>query len=185
MHFGPQTMYTALPSGSNEQPKLSAAFASLCQSGTPCKRHYALAASEDPATSEPKSQSWSPNAARCSHVTDRVPNHWQSPKCSPEAATRGVPLPSPLQWVQQNTATAPARFAAGAMHYQMSPLPSRTFRRGGRMDRRLGRWRPYRVECTGSLLTSEVKRHRARLVLGWGTAWEHLRVLSALSFFTK
>ena len=43
------------------------------------------------------------------------------------------------------------------------------------------RCRPYHVECTGSLLTSEVKRHRARLVLGWGTAWEDLRVLSALS----
>ena len=41
--------------------------------------------------------------------------------------------------------------------------------------------RPYHVECTGSLLTSEVKRHRARLVLGWGIAWEDLRVLSALS----
>ena len=41
------------------------------------------------------------------------------------------------------------------------------------------RWRPYRVKCTGSLLTSEVKRRRARLVLGWGTAWEDLRVLSA------
>ena len=40
-------------------------------------------------------------------------------------------------------------------------------------------WRPYRVECTGSLPTSEVKRRRARLVLGWGTAWEDLRVLSA------
>ena len=44
------------------------------------------------------------------------------------------------------------------------------------------RRRPYRVECTGSLLTSEVKQHRARLVLGWGTAWEDLRVLSAFSF---
>ena len=43
-------------------------------------------------------------------------------------------------------------------------------------------WRPYHVECTGSLLTSEVKRHRAQLVLGWGTAWEDLRVLSAFSF---
>jgi hypothetical protein len=41
------------------------------------------------------------------------------------------------------------------------------------------RRRPYRVEYTGSLPTSEVKRHRARLVLGWGTAWEHPRVLSA------
>jgi hypothetical protein len=41
------------------------------------------------------------------------------------------------------------------------------------------RRRPYRVECTGSLPTSEVKRRRARLVLGWGTAWEHPRVLSA------
>jgi hypothetical protein len=41
------------------------------------------------------------------------------------------------------------------------------------------RRRPYRVECTGSLLTSEVKRRRARLVLGWGTAREDRRVLSA------
>ena len=41
------------------------------------------------------------------------------------------------------------------------------------------RWRPYRVEYTGSLPTSEVKRRRARLVLGWGTAREDLRVLSA------
>ena len=40
-------------------------------------------------------------------------------------------------------------------------------------------WRPYHVECTGSVLTSEVKRHRARLVLGWGTAWEDPRVLPA------
>ena len=43
------------------------------------------------------------------------------------------------------------------------------------------RWRPYRVECTGSLPTSEVKRRRARLVLGWGTAREDLRVLPAFS----
>ena len=41
------------------------------------------------------------------------------------------------------------------------------------------RWRPYRVECTGSLPTSEDKRRRARLVLGWGTAREDLRVLPA------
>ena len=44
------------------------------------------------------------------------------------------------------------------------------------------RRRPYRVEYTGSLSTSEVKRRRARLVLGWGTAWELLRVLSAFAF---
>ena len=36
------------------------------------------------------------------------------------------------------------------------------------------RWRPYRVECTGSLLTSEVKRRRARIVLGWGPPGETL-----------
>ena len=42
------------------------------------------------------------------------------------------------------------------------------------------RWRPYRAECTGSLPTSEVKRRRPRLVLGWGTAREDLRVLPAL-----
>ena len=44
------------------------------------------------------------------------------------------------------------------------------------------RRRPYRVECTGSLSTSEVKRRRAQLVLGWGTAWEAFRVLSAFCF---
>ena len=44
------------------------------------------------------------------------------------------------------------------------------------------RWRPYRVECTGSLLTSEVKWPRAWSVLGWGTAWEHPRVLPAFLF---
>ena len=43
------------------------------------------------------------------------------------------------------------------------------------------RWRPYRVECTESLPTSEVKRRRARLVLGWGTAREVLRVLTAFA----
>jgi hypothetical protein len=42
------------------------------------------------------------------------------------------------------------------------------------------RRRPYRVECTGSLLTSELKRRRARLVPGWGTARADLRVLSAI-----
>ena len=46
------------------------------------------------------------------------------------------------------------------------------------------RWRPYRVEHTGSLPTSEVKRRRARLVLGWGTAREDLRVLPAFEKFT-
>ena len=44
------------------------------------------------------------------------------------------------------------------------------------------RRRPYRVECTGSLSTSEVKQRRARLVLGWGTAWEDPWVLSAFRF---
>ena len=42
-------------------------------------------------------------------------------------------------------------------------------------------------ESTGSLPNSEVKRRRARLVLGWGTAREDLRVLlafvSSLSLF--
>ena len=44
------------------------------------------------------------------------------------------------------------------------------------------RWRPYRVECTGSLPTSEVKRRRARLVLGWETSREDLRVLPAFGW---
>ena len=57
--------------------------------------------------------------------------------------------------------------------------------KGRRIWTPFSRWRPYRVEYTGSLPTSEVKRRRARLVLGWGTAWEHLRVLSAFPFFPK
>ena len=40
-------------------------------------------------------------------------------------------------------------------------------------DRRL---RPYHVENTGSRPITEVKQRRARLVLGWVTAWEY-RVL--------
>ena len=42
------------------------------------------------------------------------------------------------------------------------------------------RRRSYRVEFTGSLLTSKVKRRRARLLLGWGAAREDLRVRSAI-----
>ena len=41
--------------------------------------------------------------------------------------------------------------------------------------------RPYSVEHTRSHLNSEVKQPKARSVLGWGTAWEVLRVLLAFS----
>ena len=43
------------------------------------------------------------------------------------------------------------------------------------------RQRPYHVENTGSRPITEVKQRRARLVLGWVTAWEH-RVQLASSF---
>ena len=46
---------------------------------------------------------------------------------------------------------------------------------------RLCRQRPYHVESTGSRPITEVKQRRARLVLGWVTAWEH-RVLLATFF---
>ena len=36
--------------------------------------------------------------------------------------------------------------------------------------------RPYFADCTGPHPNSEVKRRKARSVLGWGTAWEALRV---------
>ena len=36
------------------------------------------------------------------------------------------------------------------------------------------RLRPYHDEHTCSRLITEVKHRRARRVLGWGTAWEHL-----------
>ena len=43
--------------------------------------------------------------------------------------------------------------------------------------------RPYCVEYTRSHPNSEVKQRKARSVLGWGTAWEVLRVLLAFCFF--
>ena len=43
------------------------------------------------------------------------------------------------------------------------------------------RQRPYHVESTGSRPITEVKQRRARLVLGWVTAWEP-RVLLAYIF---
>ena len=38
--------------------------------------------------------------------------------------------------------------------------------------------RPYHVESTGSRPITEVKQRRARLVLGWVTAWESLVLLT-------
>ena len=46
------------------------------------------------------------------------------------------------------------------------------------------RQRPYFVEYTRSHPNSEVKRRKARSVLGWGTAREALRVLLAFYVFT-
>ena len=51
----------------------------------------------------------------------------------------------------------------------------------GRLDWCDTRQRPYHVESTGSRPITEVKQRRARLVLGWVTAWEP-RVLLALLF---
>ena len=47
------------------------------------------------------------------------------------------------------------------------------------------RQRPYFVECTRSHPNSEVKRRKARSVLGWGTAREALRVLLAFLIFPR
>jgi len=44
--------------------------------------------------------------------------------------------------------------------------------------------RPYHVENTSSRPITEVKQHRAQLVLGWVTAWERCVPL-AISFFGK
>ena len=48
-------------------------------------------------------------------------------------------------------------------------------------DKLNNRQRPYHVGTTGSRSITKVKLRRARLVLGWVTAWEH-RVL-LVSFF--
>ena len=43
--------------------------------------------------------------------------------------------------------------------------------------------RPYHAERTGSRPITEVKQRRARLVLGWETAWEHRVLLAFFLFF--
>jgi hypothetical protein len=45
------------------------------------------------------------------------------------------------------------------------------------------RQRPRRTECSESPVTSEAKRRKVRFALGWGTAWEVLRVLSSFTCF--
>ena len=47
----------------------------------------------------------------------------------------------------------------------------------------LSRQRPYHVENTGSRPITEVKQRRARLVLGWVTAWEHRVLLANIFLF--
>ena len=68
----------------------------------------------------------------------------------------------------------PNIFALLALCCEAATLPSRAMTHGKSI-----RWRLYRVECTGSLPTSEAKQRRARLALGWGTARQDLRVLPA------
>ena len=46
------------------------------------------------------------------------------------------------------------------------------------------RQRPYHVESTGSRPITEVKQRRARLVLGWVTAWEHQVLLATFFSFS-
>ncbi|CAF2162185.1 unnamed protein product, partial [Rotaria magnacalcarata] len=43
--------------------------------------------------------------------------------------------------------------------------------------------RPYHVEYTSSRPITEVKQRRARLVLGWVTAWEYRVSLSSASYY--
>ena len=91
---------------------------------------------------------------------------------------------SPSAWAAQKQVACAARVRA-----HMRELPVTVIICGPvfriRAKCMISRRRPYRVECTGSLLTSEVKQHRARLVLGWGAAWGDLRVLSAFSLFLR
>ena len=51
----------------------------------------------------------------------------------------------------------------------------------GKQSRMQCRQRPYCDEYTRSHPNSAVKHHKARSVLGWGTAWEALRVPLAFS----
>ncbi|KXZ75860.1 hypothetical protein TcasGA2_TC030979 [Tribolium castaneum] len=50
-------------------------------------------------------------------------------------------------------------------------------------DEKTFRQRPYHAEYTSSRLITEVKQRRARLVLGWVTAWEHRVPLPPFLFY--
>jgi len=45
------------------------------------------------------------------------------------------------------------------------------------------RQRPYHAEYIGSRPITEIKQRRARLVLRWGTAWEHRVLLASNKLF--
>ena len=91
-------------------------------------------------------------------------------------SSRAVPHPSTDRALRRLTSEVRRDPVHSTRYGRRRPLPTNDARASLVGN---GRRRPYRVECTGSLLTSEVKRRRARSVLGWGTAREDLRVLSA------
>ena len=66
-----------------------------------------------------------------------------------------------------------------AGHLRLSVVTSAAVsqQKSGRRDAGC-RQRPYHAENTSSRPITEVKQHRARLVLGWVTAWEHRVSLS-------
>ena len=55
----------------------------------------------------------------------------------------------------------------------------------GRVTSRVCCQRPYHVENTSSRPITEVKQHRARLVLRWVTAWERRVSLASFLSFPK
>ena len=101
---------------------------------------------------------WSQTRCRCVTPPSLQPASSLPPACLQPGS--GLP-PACLQPASSGNAISGTAFASlDAAHVQPQRHPT--------VSGRLACLRPYRVECAGSLPTSEVKRRRARLVLGWG-----------------
>ena len=115
-----------------------------------------------------------------------LPRHAFLPAC----------CPARLPWLCPCLPGFTAAFAASTSFLRPRPMAARTsqrrvwdFRLGDRTPQtdpaHTSGCPPYRTECTESPVTSEAKRRKVRFAVGWGTAWEVLRVLSTFTCFLR
>ena len=76
----------------------------------------------------------------------------------------GAPCPTIIEYFQDKSFTMVIK----------TPPASFYIKKAAKLKSGANCLRPYHDEHTRSRLITEVKHRRARIVLGWGTAWEHL-----------